>query len=113
MSGKLSIEEEVKNLHKHMGTVVKMMQNLKCSVEVLEKKMDIKQNQEIKEIIDAQSVIDEILVANSDAIKRIDKEIVKLSKQNIVVEAANDTSEDDKDTKVENRKTKSANISTA
>ena len=102
----LSIEEEVKNLHKHMGTVVKMMQNLKCSVEVLEKKMDIKENQEIKEIIDAQSVIDEILVANSDAIKRIDKEIVKLSKQTIVVERANDTSEDDKDTKVENRKTK-------
>ena len=79
-----------------MGTVVKMMQNLKCSVEVLEKKMDIKENQEIKEIIDAQSVIDEILVANSDAIRRIDKEIVKLSKQTIVVERANDTSEDDK-----------------
>ena len=39
MSGKLSIEEEVKNVHKHMGTVVKMMQNLKCSVEMLEKKI--------------------------------------------------------------------------
>ena len=46
----------------------------------MERKVDEKENKEIKEILNAQAIIDEILVANSDAIKRIDKEI-----QNIIV----------------------------
>ena len=52
-----------------------MVKALKVSIEALENKRDKKENTEIKEIIDAQTVIDEILVANTDAIKRTDKEI--------------------------------------
>ena len=37
---------------------------------------------EMKEIIEAQRVIDEILVANSDAIKKLNGEIAKVQEQN-------------------------------
>ena len=83
MSVQLSIEEEVKKLQKHFGGVVQLVKSLKTSVEALEKKMDEKEaeeNKEIKEIINAQAIIDESLVANSDAIKRIDKEIESMER---------------------------------
>ena len=48
------------------------------TVETLERKIGQTRNKEIEEIIDAQKVIDEIIVANSDYIKRIDKEIQQL-----------------------------------
>ena len=51
--------------------------NTVWSVEVLEKKTPPDDNHEIKEIIETQKVIDEIIVANADAIKRIDKELKK------------------------------------
>ena len=41
-------------------------------------------------MMDAQTVIDEILVANSDAIKRIDEEIKQLSKKNVVIDGRQD-----------------------
>ena len=41
---------------------------------------EAEENKEIKEIINAQAIIDEILVANSDAIKRIDKEIESMER---------------------------------
>ena len=68
----MSLEEEVKVLKKHMGGFIQMLKDLKKSVKVLEKRLD---NKEIKEIIDAQAIIEEILVANDDAIKQMDKEI--------------------------------------
>lgn len=48
----------------------------------MEKKIEPKD--EIKEILEAQEVIDEIIVANSDAIKRIDKEIEEMAKSRSV-----------------------------
>ena len=65
----------MKVLQKHMGGIVQMLKDLKVRVGVLENKSKDKEIEEIKEILEAQAVIDEILVANSDAIKRIDKEI--------------------------------------
>ena len=41
---------------------------------------EAEENKEIKEIINDQAIIDEILVANSDAIKRIDKEIESMER---------------------------------
>ena len=52
--------------------------DLKVTVERLEKKIEPKD--EIKEILEAQEDIDEIIVANSDAIKRIDTEIEEMAK---------------------------------
>ena len=52
------------------------------STETLEKKT--KENEEIKEIIKTQKVIEEVLVANSNAIKRIDREIVEITSKKSV-----------------------------
>ena len=53
------------------------MKDLKVTVEALEKKTLLSEDKEIQEIIKTQRVIEEVLLANSDAIKRIDKEIAK------------------------------------
>ena len=62
------------------------MKDLKLTVEALGKKPDAKEIDEVKEILDALKVIDEVIVANSDAIKRIDREIKDLVKKKKVVE---------------------------
>ena len=67
-------------LQKQMGGIARMVKDLKDSVETLEIKVDAKESKEIKEILETQKVIDEVIVANSDAIKRIDKEIKQLTK---------------------------------
>ena len=76
----MSEEVEVKVLKKHMGGVDQMLKDLKNSVKVLEKRLDDKEDKEIKEIIDAQAIIEDILVANDDAIKQMDKEIEEVRK---------------------------------
>ena len=74
---KVTLEDEVKTLQKHMGLIMKTVKDLKGTVEALAKKT--KENEEIKEMIKTQKVIEEALAANSDAIKRIDKEIVEIT----------------------------------
>ena len=69
------LEEEVQILKKHFGPIIATVEDLTCSVEDLKKKLSLKENDEIREIIETQRVIDEVIVANSDAINRIDKEI--------------------------------------
>ena len=94
MSGK-TLEEEVKVMQKHFGGLVQMVKALKVNVEALENKIDKKVNAEIKEIVDAQSVIDDILVANTVALKRIDKEIQDIVvKQDIADENKSETDDD-------------------
>ena len=50
----------MKLLQKHFGGVVKMVKELKGCVEALDKKVERQENKKIKEILDAQSVIDNI-----------------------------------------------------
>ena len=45
----------------------------------MEKKVSKKQKNEIQEIIDTQQLLDERIVANSDAIKRIEKEMTEIA----------------------------------
>ena len=78
MSGK-HVEEEIKTLHKHFGGVVQMIRALKVSVEALENRLNGKETKEIKEILEAQGAIDEVLVANSNAIERIYKELQNIT----------------------------------
>ena len=79
---KVPLVDEVKTLQKHMGLMMRTVKDLKCTVEALEKKT--KENDEIKEIIKTQKVIEEVLVANSNAIKRIDREIVEITSKKSV-----------------------------
>jgi transcriptional regulator with PAS, ATPase and Fis domain len=76
--GEVSLEEEVETLKKHMGLIMRTVKDLKGTVEALGKKTVPNENDEVKEIMETQRVIEEVLVANSDAMKRIDKEIVKI-----------------------------------
>ena len=80
MAVKIALEEQVKALQKNMGGIAKLVKDLKHTVEGLEKRLIVKELEELKEILDAQKVIDEVIVANSDAIKRIDREIMELTK---------------------------------
>ena len=81
MSGKVSLEEQVATLQKQFGGIVKLVKGLKASVEALEIKGIPKEMDEVKEILEAQRVIDEIIVANADAIKRMDREMKEIKEK--------------------------------
>ena len=63
---KSSLAEEVKTLQKHMGAIMRTVKDLKATVEALGEKMLTKEYYEFKE---AQRVVEEVIVANSDALK--------------------------------------------
>ena len=62
-------------------------------MEALGKKLYAKEIDQVKKILDAQKVIDEVRVANLDAIKRIDREIKDLVMKKKLVEVQNDALE--------------------
>ena len=51
--------------------------------------MKLAKNKEVKEIIETQRVMDEVMVANSDAIKQIKHEIYEMKHVEKPVEACN------------------------
>jgi hypothetical protein len=61
-----------------MGAVLATVRDLKASVDALKRKDPISENKEIKEILDTQKIVDEVIGAKRDAIKRIDEEIKQL-----------------------------------
>ena len=92
MADKNSLESQVKNLEKGMGTIVKAFKDLKATVKALEEKVqkDVKaleekvegaQNHEVREIIKSQKMLEELISANSNNIKSIDQEIKKLQSE--------------------------------
>ena len=94
---KVSLDEEVKTLKKHFGGIIATVKALKETVERLERKISKEENDEIKELIETQRVIEEVIVANGDAIKRIDKEIENINKEAKLTKT-NLLSNDQKDT---------------
>ena len=76
----ISLEDEVKVLKKHMGGLVATIKDLKKTVEALDKKVSANEKEEIKEISENQKVVDEMIAANANAIKRLEGEIKKLGK---------------------------------
>jgi hypothetical protein len=82
MSGEKSLEIQVKTLEKGMGTLVKAFKNLKASVQALEDKVDNKHNEEIKGIRENQKMLEDLLKANSESIKKIDNEILEMKNEN-------------------------------
>ena len=93
MDSKLSLEEQVRTLQRGMAGIVKMFKDLKITVEVIEKKVLPVENDEIQKILDTQKVIEEIMGANADAIKRIDRELRDLSKKEAVISQEKDSLE--------------------
>lgn len=85
MESTFALEKEVKTLQRGMAGMLKMFKELKKAVEVIEKKLLLTKDDEIKEIIDTQKVIEGVIVANGDAIKRIDEEIKELTKKTDVI----------------------------
>ena len=78
MAGKTSLERRIKTIEKHMGTLVKAFKEIKSNLKAVEEKSDDPVSSEIKEILKSQRVIDEVIVTNSDAIKRLDKDIIQI-----------------------------------
>jgi hypothetical protein len=81
---KLSMEDEVNNLKKHMGAVLMTVKDLKGTIKVLEKRISNKENDVekksekencVKEILEKQKMIDKTISQNSDSIKILDQEI--------------------------------------
>ena len=66
-ASKMSSEEEITTLKRHFGGIVATIRDLKRNVEALEKKISLKENEEISEIMETQKVIEEVIVANADA----------------------------------------------
>ena len=81
MTGEISLAEEVKTLQRHMGLFGKAFKDLSEKVKCLEERTKCDKKREIKEIIEAQQVIDEIIAVNSDAIKKLNSEIAKVQEQ--------------------------------
>ena len=81
MAKKASLEDQVTLLQKQFGGLVKLVKQLKTSVEALEGRSIPKEMDEVREILEAQRVVDEIIVANADAIKRIDQEMKEIKQK--------------------------------
>ena len=69
------VEEEIKSMEKHTAGLVRTILDLKSRVEFLEKK-----GEENKNLGERKQVIEESISANSDAVKRLEKEITSIIK---------------------------------
>ena len=58
--------------------MLKAIKDLRASVTVLEENANIKQTKEIQHLLERQKKLEEVILDNSTAIKRIDDEIVRL-----------------------------------
>jgi hypothetical protein len=72
MADKDNLEEEVK---RHFGGLVSLVKDLKARLERLENVTEHDLNKEIKAIMEKQTVLEELIVANTERIKRIDCEV--------------------------------------
>ena len=81
MSGvgkKSTLNEQMKALRNHFAAIVSTVKHLKATVDELKKKCDDNVNSEVQEIVESQKMVDEIVVANSDAIKQIKQELLSM-----------------------------------
>ena len=88
--------------------MIATVKDLKCSVDDLKRKLSNQENDEIKELLDKQKVMDQVINANTDAIKRIDREIKSIidskAEAGVTKNASDNVTENDVD-KVKNKRT--------
>ena len=89
MAGKNSLELKIKGLEQSFGTIVKAFKDMRASMNMMEEKLKQIQNEKVEEIIEAQKNLNEMMAVNSNAIQRIDNEILKFHKDK--ANAASDT----------------------
>ena len=79
----MNVEEEVKALQKYMGTMVKLVKELKTKIEVLENKQEAHKCENVDDILNKQKAVEENLAINSKDMKSVEIEMDN-GKQNIV-----------------------------
>ena len=75
------LEEQIQKLQKPFGAIVSTVKHLKAKIEDLEEKLVENKLNEVKEVLETQRVIDEVVVANSDAIRHIKTEIIQIKSE--------------------------------
>ena len=85
MANKSTLEEEVRTMKKHFGGLVTLVKDLKAKVEKLEDKGEPMENPDLKEIIEKQRILAELIEANSDRIRCIDSEIKDIKNRRHVI----------------------------
>ena len=78
MGDKVPLEMQVKELEKSLVTIVKAFKDLKASFKALEEKSTKSHDEDIQELMNRQKNLEEVIEANSDAIKRIVAEILNI-----------------------------------
>ena len=100
MADKKSLESQVKSLEKAFGTIVKAFKELNANVKSLEDNVEKNWKEELQEIMRKRKELEDVISANSDAIKKIDNEIAKLQVDSLKA----DVEKEDKE--LENKKKK-------
>ena len=85
------MEDEVKTLKKHMGGLIGLVKDLKAKVEKLEQEREGNGSHEIKVIVEKQIQIDNLLIANSESISRIEAEMKEIKNKRILQSKEKDT----------------------
>ena len=75
-----SIQDQVKLLQNYVGGFAKLLKELQNRIKNLEEKSINPKADGLSEIIEQKKVIDESILVNSDAVKRLDKEIKTILK---------------------------------
>ena len=83
MADKSSLEMQVKSLENAMGAIVKAFKDLKSHVKALEEKVEKDKDQEIRDIMNSQKMLEELISANSKDINIVNDEIKKIQSEKV------------------------------
>ena len=86
MTHKSTLEEEVRSMKKHFGGLVALVKDLKAKVEKFEEKQETSENSDIKEIVEKQRLLFDLVEANSERIRQIDIEMKDIINKRKVME---------------------------
>ena len=64
-----TMKDKMEELYRNPSNILEAVKNLNERLETVEQKFDIQKIDEIKELLNSQTIIDEIIVKNSDDIK--------------------------------------------
>ena len=78
LGSKSSLEDQMKTLKNHFGRIVATVKDLKSSIDDLKQKCEVNLHNEVKEIMETQRVMDEVVVSNSDALHKLNVEFLKM-----------------------------------
>ena len=70
-----TLQKQVKLLQNYIGGFAKLLKDIQSRVKSLEEKQQDPKDDKLMEIMESRKEIDQTLLANSEAVKRIDKEI--------------------------------------